>query len=149
MANAPKKAVSPIPTGYSTVSPYLVVRGAQAVLDFLVATFHGKVGDVSKDPDGRIRHAEVRIRESLVMMGEACEKPPMPAMCYVYCEDVDAAYARGLAAGGTSIRAPQDEFYGDRVACVKDTGGNLWCIATHVEDVSLDEIRARAKAAAK
>jgi len=103
-----------------------------------------------RDPDGSVRHAEVRIGDSHVMMGEAGgEWTPMPAGIHLYVEDCDAIYRRALQAGGTSLREPADQFYGDRSAGIKDPCGNSWWIATHIEDVPPAEIERRAKAAAR
>jgi uncharacterized glyoxalase superfamily protein PhnB len=98
-------------------------------------------------PEGDVRHAEIQIGDSRVMLGEASDQwKPMPAMLYVYVEDTDAVYRRAIAAGGQSLREPTTEFYGDRSAGVQDPAGNLWWIATHVEDVSPEELTRRAEA---
>jgi PhnB protein len=101
-------------------------------------------------PDGTIMHAEVKIGDSIVMMGEArgdCK--PMPGSLYVYVNDADATYRRALQAGATSMMEPGDQFYGDRTAGVKDPSGNQWTIATHREDVPPEELRRRAEALMK
>ena len=98
-------------------------------------------------PDGTIMHAEVRIGDSRVMMGEpmgSCQ--PMFGSLYLYVHDVDAVYKRALQAGATSTSEPADQFYGDRSASIKDPVGNQWWIATHKEDVPPEEIARRAKA---
>jgi uncharacterized glyoxalase superfamily protein PhnB len=98
-------------------------------------------------PDGKVMHAEVRIADSLVLLAEASEQfPAMPSMLSVYVEDVDATYAKAVAAGATPVRPPADQFYGDRSGGVKDQGGNQWWFATHIEDVEPDEIARRAAA---
>ena len=97
-----------------------------------------------RDPDGSVRHAEVRIGDSHVMMGEAGgEWTPMPAGIHLYVEDCDAIYRRALQAGGTSLREPADQFYGDRSAVVRDAFGNRWSLATYIEDVSDEEMSRR------
>lgn len=137
-------AVNPIPEGYRTVTPYLVVEGAAKVLDFVKEAFGAEEKLRMDQPGGTIGHAEVMIGDSMVMMGDAGEQnPPMPAMIHLYVEDCDATYERALAAGGTSEREPTDQFYGDRSAGVRDMAGNLWWIATHVEDVPEDEMAKR------
>src|SRR3954465_7907447 len=94
-----------MPDGYHTVTPYLVVRDARAVLDFLKRAFDAQENAVMKGPDGAIRHAEARIGDSIIMLGEAPPgAAPMPAMLYVYVKDADAMYARALEAGATSLR---------------------------------------------
>lgn len=142
--------VEPIPEGYHTVTPYLIVSGADTLLEFLKKAFDGTVEFVMRDSDGSVRHAEVRIGDSHVMMGEAGgEWTPMPAGIHLYVGDCDVTYRRALQAGGTSLREPADQFYGDRSAGVKDPCGNSWWIATHIEDVPPAEIERRAKAAGK
>ncbi len=137
-------AVDPIPEGYRTVTPYLVVEGAAAVLDFVREAFGAEERFRMEAPDGKIGHAEVQIGDSMVMMGDAGEEnPAMPAMIHLYVDDCDATYERALAAGGTSEREPTDQFYGDRSAGVRDSAGNLWWIATHVEEVPEDEMAKR------
>jgi PhnB protein len=141
-------AVNPIPEGYRTVTPYLVVEGAANVLDFVKQAFGAEEKFRMDTPDGKIGHAEVQIGDSIVMMGDAgAEHPAMPAMIHLYLEDCDATYERALAAGATSEREPTDQFYGDRSAGVRDSTGNLWWIATHVEDVPEDEMAKRIEAA--
>ena len=90
----------------------------------------------------------LRIGDSVVMLGDAHgEHKPLQTMLYVYVDDADAIYQRALAAGATSVQAPVDQFYGDRSGGVKDPFGNLWWIATHIEDVPPEELKRRAQAA--
>jgi len=136
------------PDGYHSVSPYLVVDGAARLIDFLAQTFDAAEVERFTAPGNRVGHAEVRIGDSVVMLGDAHgEHKAMQAMLYVYVDDVDASYQRALAAGGTSVQAPTDHFYGDRSGGVKDPCGNVWYIATHIEDVSPAELKRRAQAA--
>lgn len=142
--------VKPIPDGYHTVTPYLIVPGVARLIDFLKQAFDAK--EILRMPtsDGRIMHAEVRIGDSVVMMGESGgEVGPMPASIHLYVEDTDATYKRALGAGATSLREPADQFYGDRSAGVKDPSGNRWWIATHQEDLSSEELERRAAALRK
>jgi PhnB protein len=141
-------AVKPIPDGYHSVTPYLVVQGTATLLDFLKQAFDAQEAfPPMQRPDGTIMHAEVHIGDSVVMMGEAMsENPPMPGSIYLYVHDADAVYQRALQAGATSLMAPADQFYGDRSAGVKDPVGNRWWIATHKEDVSPEELAKRAEA---
>jgi len=142
--------VKPIPDGYHSVTPYLVVKGVAALIDFLKQAFDAHEIERMAHPDGTVQHAEVRIGDSVVMMGEAtAPSNPMPAMLYLYVNDTDATYQRALQAGATSVREPADQFYGDRSAGVQDRSGNFWYIATHVEDVSPEELARRAAAQAK
>ena len=137
-------AVNPIPEGYRPVTPYLVVDGATTVLDFVKQAFGAEEKFRMDAPDGKVGHAEVQIGDSIVMIGDAgAENPAMPAMIHLYIDDCDATYERALAAGGTSEREPTDQFYGDRSAGVRDSAGNLWWIATHVEDVPEEEMAKR------
>jgi PhnB protein len=138
-----------IPDGYHTVTPYLIVSRVSSLIDFLKQVFDAEERERIQMPDGRIMHAEVRIGDSVVMMGEAADsQAAMPAMLHIYLEDADAAYRRALAAGATSLREPEDQFYGDRTAGVQDAFGNQWWLATHIEDVSAEEMQRRAKAQA-
>jgi PhnB protein len=137
-------AVKPIPEGHHTVTPYLVVRDVAQLIDFMKQAFAAEEILRMAQPDGVIMHAEVRIGDSQVMLGEARgDNEPMPAMLHLYVEDADAVYRRALQAGATSLREPVDEFYGDRIGGVKDRFGNQWWIATHIEDVSPEEMARR------
>ncbi len=140
-------AVKPIPEGYHSVTPYLVVPGVAGVIDFLRHTFGAEeVHERMTRPDGAVMHAEVQIGNSRIMMGEpAGPFPAMPGSLYVYVEVTDAAYRRALEAGGVSLMEPADQFYGDRNAGVKDPAGNYWWIGTHVEDVPPEEMSRRAQ----
>lgn len=143
-------AVKAIPEGYHTVTPYLVAQGAAQLIDFMKEAFAAEEIQCMTLPDGSIMHAEVRIGNSRVMLSEARgEYGPMPTMLHLYVEDMDAVYQRALQAGATSLREPADEFYGDRVGGVKDVSGNQWWIATHIEDVSPEELAKREEALRK
>jgi PhnB protein len=143
-------AVTPIPAGYHTVTPYLVVQGVAQLMDFLKQAFDAHEIMRMPLPDGTIMHAEVKIGDSTLMMGEARgEFKPMPGALYLYVADADATYTRALQAGATSTMEPADQFYGDRSAGVRDPVGNHWWIATHVEDVPPDELARRAEAFVK
>ena len=135
------------PEGYHTVTPYLVVKDVESLITFLKEAFDAEETERVPGPDGTTRHAEVRIGDSVVMMGTARGKPPVLGMLYVYTEDVDTAYSRALKAGGESIAQPENQFYGDRTAGVTDSQGNIWYIATRVENLSEEELRERAFAA--
>jgi PhnB protein len=136
---------SHIPDGYHTVTPYLIVRDVAGLIDFVKRAFNAEeIGEPMRHPDGRIMHAEVRIGNSPVMMGGAGDdNPPTAPMLHLYVEDCDAVYQQALAAGAQSLRAPTDEFYGDRSAGVKDAFGNQWWIATRKETLTMDEIKRR------
>ena len=137
--------VQPIPEGYHTVTPYLIVSGVPQLIDFVKEAFGAEELVRMAQGDGTIGHAEVKIGTSRVMMGEASGNfKPMPAMLHLYVEDTDAVYQSALQAGATSIMEPADQFYGDRMGAVQDAFGNQWWIATHVEDVPPEEIAKRA-----
>ncbi len=140
-------AVNFMPQGYHTIMPYLAVNGAATLFEFLKRTFDAQEKEMMKRPVGTIGHAEVTIGDSVVMLGEA--SGDFKAMLYVYVRDADATYRRALQAGGKSLREPATQFYGDRHGAVTDPVGNAWWIATHVEDVSPDEMMRRAEAAMK
>ena len=138
--------VEPIPAGYRTVTPYLIVEGAEDLLTFVKQAFAAEETVRMPRPDGTIAHAEVRIGDSVVMLGEASEQwPPMPGSIHLYVGDCDATYRRALEAGATSVQEPADQFYGDRSGGVRDPVGNVWWIATHVEDVPEEEMAKRAQ----
>jgi len=142
-------AVKPIPEGYHTVTPYLVVEGAAKLIDFVKAALGAEERMRMAQPDGTIMHAEVAIGDSVIMLADAGgENQPMPAMIHLYVEDADAAYQRALQAGAISLREPADQFYGDRSAGVRDAFGNQWWLATHIEDVSPEEMAKRSAAMA-
>src|SRR5262245_58122773 len=125
------------PEGYHTITPYLVVKGVPSLIKFLKSTFDATEKELLAQEDVPIRHAEVRIGDSVVMMGETSDQSPaFPAMLYVYVKDTDATYKRALQAGATSLMEPADQFYGDRNAGVKDPTGSSWYIATRKEDLS-------------
>jgi len=139
-------AVQPIPDGYPRVTPYLVVDGAADCLDFMRDVLGAEERFRMEGPNGTIGHAETAIGDSVLMVGDANEEhAPQPAMLHVYVEDCDATFQRALAAGATGVREPTDEFYGDRRADVRDRFGNLWSLATHVEDVPQEEMEKRAR----
>lgn len=138
-------AVRPVPEGYHTVTPYLTVKGANALVDFITRAFGATEVHVMRGPDGEVRHADLTIGDSHVMIGEAGGQwVAMPSQLYLYLPDCDATYTQALAAGGTSIQEPKTQFYGDRHGAVKDPCGNTWWIASHVEDVPADEMEKRA-----
>jgi uncharacterized glyoxalase superfamily protein PhnB len=142
-------AVKPIPEGYHSVTPYLVVNGASNLIDFMKQALGAEERMRMPQPDGKIGHAEMIIADSVIMLSDAtAEFPPMPAMIHLYVEDTDAVYRRALASGATSVREPADQFYGDRSAGVKDAFGNHWHFATHVEDVTPEEMEKRLAAMA-
>jgi PhnB protein len=151
-------AVKPIPDGYHTVTPYLIVRGAAAALDFYKKAFGATELFRMPGPDGKIGHAEIRIGDSMIMLAD--EAPQMgalgpqatvrPPVCLcLYVEDVDTLAAQAVAAGAKELRPVRDQFYGDRSGMFEDPFGHVWNISTHKEDVAPDELQRRSEAAMK
>jgi PhnB protein len=135
-----------IPEGHHTVTPAMVVPGVAKLIEFLEAAFGGRVVDRYDAPGGVVAHAEVQIGDSVVMMGDPMPEagfPAMPAMLSLYVDDCDAVYRRALSAGATSVEEPANQFYGHRTARVRDPSGNLWAIATVIEELSREEMHRR------
>jgi PhnB protein len=149
-------AVKPIPEGYHTVTPYLTVEDAAAAIEYYKKAFGAKERVRMDAPGGTIGHAELEIGDSLVMlsdpMPQAATRPPSElggtsGSIFLYVEDVDAVVRKAVDAGATVAMEVADQFWGDRFGTVKDPFGQVWSIATHVEDVPPEEIPERAKAA--
>jgi PhnB protein len=138
--------VKPIPEGFHTVTPYLAVADPAKLLDFVQRALGATVKEVMRSPDGQVVHADVVIGDSHVMMGIAHgEWKPTTTTLYLYVSDCDAMFRRAVDAGGKPVREPRTEFYGDRSGGVADAFGNQWWFATHVEDVSPEEMERRVK----
>jgi PhnB protein len=148
----PAMPVAPIPADYPRISPYLTVRDAKRAIAWYVEALGAAESVRLPGPDDTVMHAEVRIGGSVVMLGE--EAPGYGAfapahfggtavslVCYV--EDVDAAFARAVAAGATPEHPPSDQPYGDRMGTLLDPFGHRWHLATHVEDVPMEEVARR------
>jgi PhnB protein len=143
-------AVKPVPDGYHTVTPYLTADDPNDLIRFLEQAFDAKVTYRMNDDEGNVRHAEVRVGDSMLMLGKARDEwHPRPANFYLYVPDCDAVYKKALAAGGKSLQELTTHPYGDRSGGVTDPQGNNWWIGTHVEDVSPEEVERRMKAGAK
>jgi len=126
-----------IPKGLNNVNVYMHPLRAEPIINFLKRAFGAREVAKYASPDGVVHHAEVRVGDSMVEMGEAHGKyQPMPTMFYLYVPDCDAVYQRALQAGATSIAEPVDQPYGDRSGAVKDAFGNQWYVATHIKDVT-------------
>ena len=142
--------VKPIPEGYHTITPVLMVNDASKLIDFLKDAFGALDKERFTDPNGKIVHAEVTLGDSIVQLSDAIgDWKPVQVPLLLYVTDTDSTYRRALKAGATSLREPMDAFYGDRTAGVKDSFGNSWWIATHQEDVSREELDKRAEAEMK
>jgi PhnB protein len=141
------KSAKPVPEGYQSLIPYFAVAEPAALLEFVKAAFGANVTLTMRHPDGTIQHAEARIGDSVLMMGRS--PVSRTNMLYMYVPDVDSVYRRAMAAPGAakSLREPIDEWYGDRSAAVEDSQGNQWWFATHIEDLSEEELQSRAQRA--
>lgn len=149
-------AVKPIPDGYHTVTPYLIVQGAADAIEFYKKAFSASELFRMAGPDGRVGHAEIRIGDSPIMLADefpdrGARGPKTiggsPVTILLYVEDVDAVFGAAVAAGGKAISPVTNQFYGDRSGSVEDPFGHHWHISTHVEDVPPDELQQRAQAA--
>jgi PhnB protein len=149
-------AAKPIPDGYHAVTPYLIIRGAAAAIEFYKKAFGAEEVYRLAMPDGRVGHAEIRVGDSVVMLAD--EFPEMgakspaalggtPVTLLLYMHDVDAVSARAVAAGAKVKKPIQDQFYGDRSGTFEDPFGHVWTIATRKEELSPEEIKRRAMAA--
>jgi PhnB protein len=148
----------PIPDGYHTATPYLIVKDATGAIDFYKRAFGATESMRMPGPNGKIMHAEIKIGASPIMLAD--EFPEMdaispqtlggsPSSLMLYVEDVDALSRQALAAGATVLRAVQNQFYGDRSGTVVDPFGHRWTLATHIEDVAPEEMRKRMEAMKK
>ena len=148
--------VKPIPEGYGAVTPYLIVNGAARAIEFYKQAFGATETFRMEAPGGRVGHAEIKIGDSHVMLAD--EHPEMgargpqtiggsPVSLVLYVEDVDATVSRAVEAGAKLTRPVANQFYGDRTGGVEDPFGHAWYVATHVEDVSEEEMQKRAAAA--
>lgn len=137
-------AINHIPNSYTTITPYLIVEGADKLIEFIETVFDGTVVMRMEGENGKVAHAEMKIGDSMLMLADAGEEwKPTQAMLHLYVEDTDAVYQKALNAGAISVKEPADQFYGDRNSAVKDAFGNFWGISTHIEDVSDEEIQRR------
>ena len=150
--------VSPIPQGYHSITPYLVIKGAAQAIDYYKKVFGATEVVRMNGPDGKVGHAELQIGDSRIMLAD--ENPSMgqgytsatsigasPVSLYLYLPDVDRVIERAASAGAKVLKPVQDQFYGDRSGFIQDPFGHLWGIATHVEDVSPQEMKERMKKA--
>ena len=149
-------ATQPIPEGYSTISPYLAVDDAAEAIEYYKKAFGAEETVRMDAPDGKIGHAELKIGDSHVMLSDpfpqASTTPPKElggtsASIFMYVEDVDAVVQKAVDAGATVTMEVEDQFWGDRFGSITDPFGHIWSIATHVEDLTPEEIEERGKAA--
>jgi uncharacterized glyoxalase superfamily protein PhnB len=136
----------PIPEGFHSLTVYLFAEGATRLIDFICAAFDGEVMFQQKRPDGAVMHATIRVGNSMLMLADPTpEFGPMPSSLYLYVPDCDTVYQRALASGGVSVFPLMTLPSGERYGGVKDPCGNIWWVATHVEDVPPGEEQRRWK----
>lgn len=143
--------VNPIPKGYHTITPFPCVKDASRLIDFLKAAFEATERYRMPTPEGKLMHAEIKIGDSIIMLSDKIcdEMDYTPSVYYLYVRDADLTYKQAVKAGGESIQEPEDQFWGDRAAAIKDPSGNIWWMATHIEDVDPQEMSRRADKAMK
>ena len=143
--------VKAIPEGYHSIQPYLHIRGAAQAIEFYKRAFGATEIMRMAQPDGRLGHAEIRLGDSVVMLADEYPERGIhgpehyggaPMTLMFYTEDCDRIYQNALAAGAKSVREPTDQFYGDRMAGIEDPFGFQWYVATHIKDVSPEEMEA-------
>jgi PhnB protein len=145
-------AVKAIPEGYHSLTPYLVIKGAAAAIDYYKKVFGAEERMRMEGPGGTIGHAELIIGDSTLMLADEAQgmdhRSPKsfggsPVSILLYTENVDDVFKRALAAGGRQIRPVENQFYGDRLGALEDPFGHIWSVATHVEDVPPEEMQKR------
>jgi len=148
-------SVKPIPDGYHSVTPYLIIDGASDAIDYYKKAFNA-TELFRMEHQGKIGHAELKIGDSPIMLAD--EQPALgyrapvalggtPVSLMIYVEDVDTIYKQAITAGGKELKPLQDQFYGDRSGTLTDPYGHIWTVATHKEDVTPEEMDKRIKAA--
>jgi len=151
-------AIKPIPEGYHSITPYLIIKGAAGAIDYYKKVFGAKERMRMDGPGGTIGHAELEIGDSVIMLAdeslEMGHRSPKtlggsPVSIALYVENVDAVFKRGLDAGGKQVRPVENQFYGDRMGSLEDPFGHVWSVGTHVEDVAPAEMQRRAAEMAK
>jgi len=148
--------VKPIPDGYPRVTPYLIVDGGSAAIDFYISVLGATERMRMAAPEDRVAHAELELGESVIMLADESREMDArgpravggtPVSLHVYVEDVDSVFEQAVQAGAKALRPVEDRFYGDRSGSFEDPFGHRWDVATHVEDVPADEMEERAAAA--
>lgn len=147
--------VKPIPDGYHSVTPYLMIKGASEAIEFYKRAFDAvEIFRLSR-PNGQIGHAEIKIGDSSIMLADPCEQGAFRSpqslggssvALHLYVEDSDVQFAQAIRAGAKEIKPVQDQFYGDRTGTLEDPFGHIWLLATHKEDIAPEEINRRAEA---
>jgi PhnB protein len=145
----------PVPAGYHTLTPYLIINGAGAAIDFYKMAFGATESLRIPSPGGKVGHAELKIGDSPFMLADECPemgaRSPQslggtPVSLLLYVADVDAVCRQAVAAGGKLVRPVTDQFYGDRSGAVQDPFGHIWHVSTHIEDVPPEELQRRSAA---
>lgn len=151
-------AVKPVPEGYRTITPYLVVKGAARAIEFYKQAFGASEILRVPGPNNSVMHAEIRLGDSVIMLADEMPGGPYrspdafggsPVSLMIYIEDVDDVFSKALSLGAKQVRAVEDQFYGDRSGNLIDPFGHVWTVATHVEDVSPEEMQRRMNALPK
>lgn len=146
--------VKPIPDGYSTATPYLIIKDAAKAIDFYKKAFNAKEIMRFANPMGKISHAEIKIGNSIIMLGEECEEMKCygptsiggsPVSILLYVENVDEVFNQAVSAGATVKMPIKNQFYGDRSGGLVDPFGHVWFVSTHVEDVSPEDLKKRSE----
>lgn len=147
-------SVNPIPDGYHSVTPYLSIQGAAEAIEFYQRAFNATEMFRLVASGGEIRHAEIKIGNSFIMLADPCETGAFRSPqslggssigLYVYVKDVDALFAQAVDAGAKVVKAVEDQFYGDRNGTLEDPFGHVWFLGTHKEDLTSEEINKRAE----
>ncbi|MDO9269150.1 MAG: VOC family protein [Methylobacter sp.] len=147
--------VKPIPDGYHSITPYLMVKGASEAIEFYKRAFGATEIFRLSHPNGQIGHAEIKIGDSSVMLADPCEQGAFrtpqslggsSVALHIYVQDVDAQFAQAVSAGAKAVKPVFDQFYGDRTGTLQDPFGHIWFLATHKEDIAPEEINRRAEA---
>ena len=147
--------VKPMPEGYHTVTPYLMIERAAEAIGFYKRALGATELFRLAQPNGKIGHAEIKVGDSIIMLADPCEqgafRPPRSlggssVGLHVYVDDVDAQFAQAVSAGAKAVKPVQDQFYGDRTGTLEDPFGHIWFLATHKEDLTPEEINRRAEA---
>jgi len=151
--------VNPVPEGFHTATPYMIIKGAAHAIEFYKKAFGATELMRHADPSGKVRHAEIRIGDSPFMIADEFPEFPewrgpqarggTPVHIYLYVDDADRFFRQAIAAGAKELLPIQDQWYGDRSAAITDPFGHVWYIATHTEDLSPEELKKRAAAQAK
>jgi len=146
----------PVPEGFHTATPYLIIKGAVRAIDWYKEVFGATELERIADPDGKIRHAEIRIGDSPFMITDENPEYPdwqspvtrggSPVHIYLYVEDADPVFNRAVAAGAKELMPLEDKFYGDRCGGITDPFGHIWYVATRIENMSPEELQRRAQA---